>query len=299
MSIQLPEHDITSFSTNWEFLLQQGDSRLEGKCRVETIKGKERRFSQIGQSKMRQITTRNGVTIASDSPLAQRWVRPTGYDDVSFIDEFDKETLAELGAPTSEHVMSHSMAANRTMDEVKIAALEGDAFIGVNGTATVALPSGQLVAVNYVKSGSPANSGLTLAKLLRAMYILDKAEVPRARRYFVHSAQQLNDLLNDVEEVKNADYNSVKSLVDGTVNRFSGFEFVMTELLTINTSTDVRTCIAYEYNGLLLGKGMDKSVDIDIRKDLNNTTQIRTVLSLGATRMEEERVVLVFCDESP
>ena len=296
---QLNEHDITDFGTNWEFLLQQGDSRLDGKCRVLPVNGKERTISQLGQSKMTEITTRNGKTIASDSPMAKRWVRPVGFATVTHIDEFDDDTLGDLGAPTSEHVVSHAMAANRTMDEVKIGALEGTSFIGETGVDPVVLPASQQVAVNYVKSGAPANSGLTLAKLLRAKFILDANEVPQDRRYLVHSAMQLNDLLNDVEEVKNFDYNNVKALVDGTVNRFSGFEFVMTQLLTLNTSTDVRTCIAYEFGGLVLGTGKNKSVKITERDDLNNTTQIRTVLSIGATRTEEERVVLLFCDESP
>jgi len=296
---QLNEHDETDFARNWEHLVQQPDSRLAGKCREVKVNGKERTFSQIGESKMRMITTRNGKTIPSDSPMAKRWLRPVGYDEVTYIDEFDDDTLGDLGARPLEHKISHSMAAHRTMDEVKIAALEGTSYIGENGTTAVTVPSTQQVAVNYVKSGAPANSGLTLAKLLKAKQILDKNEVPRERRYLVHSAQQLFDLLNDVEEVKNADYTNVKALVDGDVNRFAGFEFVMTELLTLNDTTDVRTCIAYEYGGLAFGTTKDKKVKISIRDDLNETIQIRTVMSCGATRLEEERVVLVFCDESP
>ena len=296
---QLEDHFQTDFGNIWEHLVQQGDSRLEGKCRVVKVNGKERTFSQLGKSKMRLITTRNGKTIPSDSPMAKRWVRPQGYDEVTFIDEFDDESLGDLKQPDGEHVLSHAMAANRTMDEVKIAALEGTAFIGITGTTAVTVPASQQVAVNYVASGGAVNSGLTLAKLLRSKKILDANEVPSSRRYLVHSAQQLFDLLNDVEEVKNSDYNNVKALVDGEVNRFTGFEFVMTELLTLNTTTDVRTCIAYEYGGLALGIGKQKKAKISIRDDLSETIQIRTVMSLGATRLEEERVVLVFCDESP
>jgi hypothetical protein len=44
---------------------------------------------------------------------------------------------------------------------------------------------------------------------------------------------------------------------------------------------------------------VEKQVKIDIRTDLNHSIQIRTVMMLGATRLEEERVVLVYCDESP
>lgn len=299
MLTQLPEHFQTDFADNWDHLVQQKESRLENKVRRVTVNGKERTFSQLGKSKMRLITTRNGKTIASDTAMAKRWLRPKGYDEVTFIDQFDAIALKELPAPESEHVVSHAFAAKRTMDEVIIAGLEGTAYIGEDGTTAVDLGNSQKVAVNYVTTGSAVNSGLTLAKLVRAKYILDKNEVDTEGRYFVHTAQQLADLLVNVIEVKSSDYSNVKALVDGVVNRFLGFEFVMTELLTIDVAADVRTCIAYQKDGIALGVGQDKTVKIDIRADLNHTIQIRTVLMIGASRLEEERVVLVYTDESP
>lgn len=299
MLTQLPEHYQTDFADNWEHLLQQKDSRLEGRCRKATVKGKERTFSQLGKSKMRLITTRNGTTVPSDSAMAKRWVRPKGYDEVTFIDQFDSIALGELPAPESEHVTAHAMAAKRTIDEVIIAGLEGTAYIGEDGTTAVDVPATQKVAVDYVQSGAAANSGLTLAKMARAKYILDVNEVEDEDRYLIVSAKQINDLLVNVIEVKSSDYNEVKALVDGKVNRFMGFDFVRTQLLTLVVATDVRTCIAYHKMGVVLGIGMEKSVKIDIRADLNHTIQIRTVILIGASRMEEERVVLVYCDESP
>ena len=299
MLTQLPEHFQTDFADNWEHLVQQKESRLENKVRRATVNGKERTFSQLGKSKMRLITTRNGKTVASDTPMAKRWLRPKGWDEVTYIDQFDGVALGELPTPESEHVQSHAYAAKRTMDEVIIAALEGTAYIGEDGTTAVDLPASQKVAVDYVTSGVAANSGLTLGKLTRAKFILDKNEVEAEGRYFAHTAKQLQDLLANVVEVKSSDFNNVKALVDGVVNRFMGFEFCMLELLTLDTATDIRTCIAWQRDGLALGIGQEKSVKIDIRPDLNHTIQIRTVMMIGATRLEEEKVVLVYTDESP
>jgi hypothetical protein len=299
MLTQLPEHYQTDFSDNWEYLVQQEDSRLESSVTKVTVKGKERTFDQLGKSKMRLITTRNGKTVPSDTPMAKRWLRPKGYDEVTYIDEFDKVALGELPTPQSEHVKAHAMAAKRTMDEVIIAALEGTAYIGEDGTTAVDVPASQKVAVDYVQSGATANSGLTLAKMARAKFILDHNEVPQDGRYFAVTAKQINDLLVNVIEIKSSDYNEVKALVDGKINRFLGFEFRMTELLTLVVATDVRTCIAYHRDGIALGIGQAEQAKIDIRADLNHTIQIRTVMMIGATRKEEERVVLVYCDESP
>ena len=292
---QLPEHYQTDFGDNWTHLVQQKESRLEGKTVRVTVNGKERTFSQLGKSKMRLITTRNGKTVPSNTSMAKRWLRPKGYDEVTYIDEFDDVALGELPKPESEHVMSHAMAAKRTMDEVTIAALEGTAYIGEDGTTTVDLGAGQKVVVNL--SGS--NEGLTLKKVLAAKQILDGNEVEQEGRYFVIASQQLADLLGDVEEVKSADYANVKALIDGHVTRFGGFDFVMTELLTLTAATDVRTCIAYQRQGIAVGISKEKKVKISIRDDLNETIQVRTVMGIGATRLEEERVVLVYCDESP
>lgn len=296
---QLPEHYQTDFGDNWTHLLQQKESVLENKVRRVTVKGKERTFSQLGKSKMRLITTRNGKTIPSNTEMAKRWLRPKGYDEVTYIDEFDDIALGELNAPESEHVMSHAMAAKRTIDEVIIAAAENDNYIGEDGTTAVAVPSTQKVAVDYVKTGSAVNSGLTLAKVLKAMQILDANEVEKTGRYAVITSQQNYDLLNDVDEAKNSDYGSIATVVDGMVRKLGGFEFAMCERLTLDSSTDVRTCIFYQREHLILGFGKEQSVKISIRDDLNETIQIRTKMLLGATREQEEGVVLVYCDESP
>jgi hypothetical protein len=295
----LPEHFQTDFADNWEHLVQQGDSRLGDCVRRISVQGKERTLSQIGTSAMSLITNRNGKTVASDSTFAKRWLRPKGYEKVTHIDEFDDLSLGELSAPESEHVQSHAMAYNRQVDQVLIDASVGTAYTGEDGTTATALPSSQKVAVDYVKTGSAANSGLTLAKLLRTKMILDENEVPDGDRYIAVSAQQLFDLLNDVNEVKSSDYNNVKALVDGKVTMFAGFHFKRTELLALNTTTDVRTCFAWHRGGLALGVGVEKKVKISVRDDLSESIQIRTVANLGATRVEEERVVEILCDESP
>ena len=233
----LPEHYQTQFADNWEFLVQQMDSRFRDKVRVESVNGKERQFSQIGEvGPMRLITTRNGETVPADSPLAQRWVRPAGYDFVTWIDEWDEISLGELPAPQSAHVRAHAMAANRNVDDIIIEAVSGTSYIGSTGTTAVNLTSANQVAVDYVESGSTANSGMTIAKLRRAKYLFDLAEVPMEGRYLAHGAKQLQDLLATTE-VTSADFNTVRALVRGELNTFLGFEFVSSQRLTLTTAT--------------------------------------------------------------
>ena len=295
----IPSHYETQFSDNWEFLLQQKDSRFENLVRHLPVKGKERRISYLGSLNMRPVVTRNGRTIPQDSPMAARWLRVRGFDAVTWIDEWDDISLGELPAPESEHVSAHAMAAKRQKDDVIIAAFSDDAYVGDNGTDAVAVPASQKVAVNYVRTGSPANSGLTLAKLIRAKFILDTAQVPTEGRYFALSAVQMTDLLADVDQVSNSRYSDVHALVEGEISRFLGFTFVSSERLTLDTATDIRTCVAWQRDGVVYGDSQQPKARIDILPTQNHTIQVRTTLVAGATRVEEERVVLVYTDQSP
>lgn len=70
------------------------------------------------------------------------------------------------------------------------------------------------------------NTALTVSTLIDACTKLNGNGVPSTERYFAHSAQQLDDLLKTTQ-VTSADYNSVKSLVNGTINSFMGLKFVL------------------------------------------------------------------------
>ena len=51
-------------------------------------------------------------------------------------------------------------------------------------------------------------------------------------------------------------------------------------------------------DGLALGVGKDIMARIDERSDKGYATQVYYCMSIGATRMEEEKVVQIICDES-
>lgn len=295
----LPDHYETTFSDNWEWLVQQKDSRFESRVRLETVRGKERRISQIGQINMRPIVTRNGQTVPQDLPMAARWLRIRGYDNVTWIDEWDEISLGDLPAPQGQSVMAHAMAANRKKDDTVILAATGTSYIGDDGTTAVDLGAGQIVAVNYNGTSSPANAGLTLIKLIRTKFLFDSQEVPDDNRYFAYSAQQLQDLLANVDQVSNSRYVDVKALVDGKIDRFMGFEFVRSERLLLDTATDIRTCFAWYRDGIALSVTEQPKARIDILPTQNHTIQIRTTMVLGATRLQEPYVVKVLCDQSP
>lgn len=302
-ALEIPEFFPTQFGTNWEHLLQQEVSRLRETVKVDMdIRGKEKTYNQFGTSAMRKITSRNGQTLPSDRDDEKRWLQLDPYDEVTFFDEWDADILGDIALPDSEAVQSHAMAAGRTCDQIIIdAASSTAAKSGESGGTSNSLGSGQQILVAH----GGANEGLTLAKLIAAKSIFGINESYGQSRsnsdslHLIVSQAQLDDLLENVTEVKNSDYVQVKALMSGEVDNFMGFQFTRSELLTLVAATDVRTCLAYVKSGICLGIGRDRSVKTTVRDDLNETLQIRTKMRMGATRLFEEKVVEIFCDESP
>jgi hypothetical protein len=290
----IPNHFTTQFDNNWKHLVQQKNSRLKEYCTLDSIEGKEKSYNQLDATSMTQITDRSRDTRISDQAMAKRWIRPLNYDCAKLVDEFDEQFLGEVVLPTSPIIQSHAAAYARTCDKIIIDALGGTAFTGTTGTTATVLPVGQKIAANYVESGAVANSGLTIAKLRAAKFLFDSNEVDEEEeRIMVVSAKQLQDLLRTVEATS-ADYNTVRALVDGTLNTFMGFKFRRSQQLPL--AVDIRSCFAYVKSGIILAERGLKTM-MDVRPDLSHSLQIRSVASLAAVRMEEKKVVEIACDE--
>lgn len=290
----IPDHFTTQFDSNWKHLVQQKNSKLKEYVTLDSIEGKEKSYNQLDVTSMTQITDRSRDTRISDQAMAKRWIRPLNYDCAKLVDEFDEQFLGEVVLPTSPIIQSHGAAYARTCDKVIIDALGGTAYTGVTGTTATVLPASQKIAANYVESGAVANSGLTIGKLRAVKFLFDSNEVDEEEeRIMVVSAKQLQDLLRD-DKITSADYNSVRALVDGTLNTFMGFKFRRSQQLPL--ATDIRSCFAYVKSGIILAERGLKTM-MDVRPDLSHSLQIRSVASLAAVRMEEKKVVEIACDE--
>jgi hypothetical protein len=290
----IPDHFTTQFDSNWKHLVQQKNSKLKEYVTLDSIEGKEKSYNQLDATSMTQITDRSRDTRISDQAMAKRWIRPLNYDCAKLVDEFDEQFLGEVVLPTSPIIQSHAAAYARTCDKIIIDALGLPASTGPTGIVQTPLPATQKIAANYVESGAVANSGLTIAKLRAAKFLFDSNEVDEEEeRIMVVSAKQLQDLLRTVEATS-ADYNTVRALVDGTLNTFMGFKFRRSQQLPL--AVDIRSCFAYVKSGIILAERGLKTM-MDVRPDLSHSLQIRSVASLAAVRMEEKKVVEIACDE--
>jgi len=294
----LPPHYEPDFDTVWhEIMAQQIDHRLAGYYVSDTVMGNMKRYDQMGSQSyaMSQKTARAAVTEPSDIPTAIRWVIPTGYQKATWIDEDDGVLLGSLPEPENIIAMNHAIAVNRLKDQLIINAALGVNQTGAQANVNTPLPASQQIGVQFPGS---SNTGMTLAKILEALYILDSNDVPEMDRIMVYAAKQLYDLLLNVDQVDNVLYVDVRALMKGRFDEFSGFRWIRTQLLPTVGTPAIRSCIAYQKKFMLLGDTKGMMTKIDILPQQSHAIQVRTTYFAGATRMEEAGVVQIACDET-
>lgn len=297
MSFQIDVARVQQYGANILLLSQQKMSRLRDCVLVETgVRGKRLSRDQIGATQARKRTTRHGDTPLMQTPHARRWLTTFTYDWADLVDNIDK--LKTIEDPTHVYAQNAAMAMGRAMDDEIIAAGFATAVTGEEAGSTQAFNAANTIAVNSWAYGQGSgNSGLTISKLIEAKLKMDAAEIdPDEERYIAVSGKQVANLLATTEATSK-DYASVAALVEGKIDRFMGFTFKRTERLLTDTNS-YRRVMAWAKSGLCLGIVEDVISRIGERADKNYATQVYTEMDIGATRMEEAKVVEILCSEA-
>jgi hypothetical protein len=274
---------VQQFQDNLIHLAQQKGSRLRASVTEQSVTGEKFNFERLGTVAAVVKSSRHTTTPVLEVPHSRRVATMTDYHWADLIDDEDKVRM--LVTPESHYAKSGANSMARAFDDLIIAAATGNAVDGDG--SNVALPAGQKIA--------HGSAGLTLAKLISAKEILDGNEVDEEDRFFVLGSQQVSNLLNTTE-VKSADYNSIKALVQGDIDTFMGFKFLRSERL--NLAATQRKCFAFTKGAMGLGIGKDVSTKIDLRPDKSYAHQVYLSFVAGATRVQDECVVEVLCTES-
>ena len=285
MSVQISTAFVNQFSSNVGLLSQQTGSILRSAVSEESVTGEKAFFDQVGATAAIKRTSRHGDTPMVETPHSRRMVTLDTYEWADLIDDSDKVRM--LIDPTSTYAKAAAAAIGRSMDDAIITAATGTAYTGSSGSTSSALPAGQQIA-----SGS---ANLTVAKLIEAKKILELNSVdPSIPRHIVVSPSQIEALLGTTQ-VTSSDYNTVKALVQGDLDTFLGFRFHTSTRLGLSGSD--RTCFAFAEDGIKLAVGKDTMARIDERADKSYSTQVFYCATFGATRMEEDKVVSIICQE--
>lgn len=275
------------FSTMLYLLAQQSGSKLMGAVRHETdFTGEAKFYNQYGEDTAKEKNTRHQDIEYNADNYSRRMVTPKLAYWAKLVDTEDEISMGL--DPKSALMTAGKNCIGHKVDDYIIAALRGTAYTGADGTTETALPSASKV--------SAGGLGLTIDKLLQAKKKLDNYDVEDEDRYIVITGTQLYDLLKTTE-VKSADYNTVKALVQGQIDTFCGFKFIKCNRLVASGTT--RYVMAYHKAGILLASAGGMNTDISqVKTKVRQPWQLYADMYCGSTRMEEERVIEIACIES-
>jgi len=314
MSVQVTTAFVEQYKNNVQLLLQQKGSLLRNLVLTETVVGKNAFTEQIGATAAVVRATRHGDSPLISTPHARRRLSLADYEWGDLIDDLDNVRM--LIDPAGPYSQNAAMAMGRAMDDVIITALDGTAQTGVAGGTSTVLPVGTMtgqgtgtqgVGVQYDDDGAGVtNVGLTPDKIIRAREILMSNQVdPSEDLYFLVSSKQVRDMMawgttssdtTNTPIFSSFDYNPARPLISGEIAKFMGFNFIVTERLN-TASASVRKCLAFAKSGMKLGIGSDIKARVQERPDKSFANYVYYSMALGATRLEEEKVVRIDCAE--
>lgn len=296
MSFEITTAFVEQYKNNVIMLAQQKGSRLRGMVQEEDITGKLAYVERIGLVGARRVTTRHADSPLNPTPHSRRRISLFDYDTGDLIDQLDKIKL--LIDPVSPYAMAHAMAMGRGIDDEIIPAFFDNAYSGEDGSTVVPFPTANVVAADSHKfAGGATYEGLTVSKLIEVQELMDSKDIdPDEMRFIAISPRQRADLLQTTE-VTSSDYASVKALVEGKVDTFMGFKFIMTNRLEKDENSKRRLPV-WVPSGMRLGIGKDIDARIMERADKRFSTYVYFCMSIGATRVEEEKVFEIKCTES-
>lgn len=288
---------VNRYSSTIYILAQQMKSRFAPRVRRETVRGAQHAFfDRLGEAEIEDITTRHPATPLNELPHSRRRVTITDSHTNALIDHQDQ--LKMLIQPGNRYADMQAAALGRKIDDKIIEGALGTASAGQTGTTNVefkdeaisingdgtATTLGTLAAVNTIVD-------ITKAKMLLMMQIFNQEDVdPDMTKYWAVNPKTTMDMLG-LTEVASADYNVVKTLVEGKVDTFMGFKWFWSNRITKDaaSSTGYRS-IAWAEDGILFATQEGVYSRMDERADLSYAYQVYSRMSNGAVRMEGAKV---------
>lgn len=282
MVMQATEVFVDSFDAEVK-AAYQGIKSLRSTVRVKTgVIGATHRFPKAGSGVATQHNRGNDV-VAMNAGRSKVTVTLSDWDAFDYEDILD---INKLNFDDKKIIADNTVKAiGRREDQLIIDAM-ADKISDLTSAS-------QLV--------GNGTSAFSVALIGDAAQILDANNVPAEDRTIVFSSKQKEQLLNETA-VTSADFNTVKALVQGDIDTFYGFKFIMigkrTEGGLPRAQGVEQYAFAYHKDavGLAIGKDMTTMVDWVAHK---TAWQIGCVYSAGAIVIDNDGVVVINSDDTP
>lgn len=300
MSINDTTFFVQDYNSTLRFLLQQKPSRLRQACDSGNHTGTGASpIDQVGKVEMLDVLDRFAPMPRVDAPTDRRWVSPFDSDLPQLFDKFDQ--LRMLVDPKSKASENGAYAANRKLDSRIGAAFFAGAATGVTGGATTNFDTTNQV-VGVSTGGTTSNLNVAKLEAGRKILLANEVDLEAEAIWVAITATEHQSLMNEIQVVS-LDFNQQPVYNDrGLIQSWRGFNFIHTELpwLTTTATDDAagssKALPMWVKSGMYLGMWSDIKTTVSQRNDLRGEPwQVYTTLTANATRVEEKRVVKIWC----
>ena len=275
---------VATFEQNIRFLAQQMGSRLRPYVQERGLASAKHTWERVAQQ---NAVTKAGRSVATPTNTSTVWSRRVSVPQVKHMAELIEPEDAQqmLIDPTSTVTQVFGYGMGRAFDDIIIAAATGNSVDGEGVARVLATDApGQIIA---------AAAGITLdiaGKVLQQFLLNDiPADIgkvmvitPRQARYLVSIAQATS-----------RDYVEAKFLEStGIIKHWMGFDWVVSTRLTGGGSVSASLlAMTQRAIGLMIDKDTWARVAEDPTRSF--ATQVYTAFTAGATRVEDEHIVVV------
>ena len=276
MSKVLSSVAVTEFDSLVKHAYQNA-GLLKGAVTVRNnVVGDTYKFRNMGKGLANQKSTSDlvtpmDITHGFATATLQNWNAP------EYTDMFDAQTVNFDEKQELASTIAQSLG--RRCDQMVIDAMDAE--------------------TTYAGTVVEGGTNLTTEKVIEAQVALRAQGVPNSNLYAAINAQGLGGLLNQ-EEITSSDYNNVKALVNGDVDTFGGFKFVVIEDRAEGGLTEAANIVDsyfFSQDAVGLAIGIDIKTDVDWIAD--RTSWLCTgMLKAGAVSRDGLGIVKVQYDKT-
>ena len=279
-------------------MLQQRMSKLQPFVTVGNYTGKDAVVAkQLGDVEFDEIVGRFTDTVLTDIEHDQRWVGYKRHGATLPVTEADVLQMVESSESLrSMYRNALADAYERKLDDIIIPAISGTSYAGPEyGTTPKTLPATQKVAADF---GASSATGLTSDKLFHVneRFMENEANLDAEGLILVIGPKQATELKKE-NLFSNADFIRFgEDMGSYKPNNPLGMKLIISNKLQKSGSN--RKCLAYLKSGVHLGIWQGFDVKASERPDKNYDWQIQAQCAMGATRLQEKKVIEIACAEA-
>ncbi|HEY0149856.1 MAG TPA: phage capsid protein [Allosphingosinicella sp.] len=296
-----------TYEANVGLQLQQTQPKIAGFAAQGSHVGPKVQLEDLfGAATPQDKDTRNGTTKTSDLDITRRWLaKPKERYFNHYIDNDDTlETSIDLKGP---YTMAGAATIQRVKDEAWLLGYYKPAITGEEGATSVPFKAANVLPVATGGGGT----GLTIAKIMAGLEILrgNHVDLDVEKPVIPVTSKQITDLLKQIE-ITSTDFNprDKQALQEGIVREILGCLFVPIEFgnaasfkkaapLTLDGNGD-RLVPMFVPSGMHLGTWQALRAHVGQRWDMEGSWQIFAGTTVGATRMNEDKCLLLTCKEN-